>query len=215
MTEISDELCHCGRPIHFYDDGYTRHMCEDCSSVRCDLADVRCPVLHPAPARDVPETPDLYSPTIPIGWTVQTGPAPGDGQRDALRRLRSLRDKVKVAPVPYWTEHNYPVREVKADVVAELDAVLAALTPGVPETPGLLDTGIPVDGGLVPTGGGLASSPDTPKPRKLRPGEEGASVSDRVAWLVRDYTSGAITVTGPEIIDRLIEILRDDNAARS
>lgn len=49
------EPCHCGRPVHVYMDGFTRNMCEECSSVRCDTADgMPCPVTarddHAAPA---------------------------------------------------------------------------------------------------------------------------------------------------------------------
>ena len=29
-------VCHCGKPTHVYDDGFTRDLCEDCSTVRCD-----------------------------------------------------------------------------------------------------------------------------------------------------------------------------------
>jgi hypothetical protein len=39
---IDDETCHCGRPIHVYDDGFTRGLCEDCSTYRCDTWDGSC-----------------------------------------------------------------------------------------------------------------------------------------------------------------------------
>jgi hypothetical protein len=38
-----DDICHCGRPVHIYTEpgmeGFTRGMCEPCSSVRCDTVD--------------------------------------------------------------------------------------------------------------------------------------------------------------------------------
>ena len=41
MSEL--DTCHCGKPIYIYEDGFTRHMCETCSLVRCDLAEFPCP----------------------------------------------------------------------------------------------------------------------------------------------------------------------------
>lgn len=36
--DIEDyDACHCGKPIHFYEDGFSRGLCEECSTVRCDL----------------------------------------------------------------------------------------------------------------------------------------------------------------------------------
>lgn len=34
--------CHCGLPVHTYDDGFSRGMCEECSTVRCDVAAGPC-----------------------------------------------------------------------------------------------------------------------------------------------------------------------------
>lgn len=41
MSEL--DTCHCGKAIYVYEDGFTRHMCETCSLVRCDLPDFPCP----------------------------------------------------------------------------------------------------------------------------------------------------------------------------
>lgn len=38
--------CHCGAPVHTYDDGFTRNMCEECSSLRCDITPGPCPVKN-------------------------------------------------------------------------------------------------------------------------------------------------------------------------
>jgi hypothetical protein len=35
-------LCHCGEPIHIYEDGFTRGLCQHCSDVRCDTWDGDC-----------------------------------------------------------------------------------------------------------------------------------------------------------------------------
>lgn len=37
------DVCHCGRPVHTYEDGFTRGMCESCSAARCDLTIGACP----------------------------------------------------------------------------------------------------------------------------------------------------------------------------
>ncbi|HEX2242813.1 MAG TPA: hypothetical protein VHK27_06100 [Gammaproteobacteria bacterium] len=45
MTEQNIELCHCGRPIFINDaiePGFTRGLCEDCDSVRCDAYPGEC-----------------------------------------------------------------------------------------------------------------------------------------------------------------------------
>ena len=39
------DKCHCGRPIHYYEDGFTRAMCLACSTVRCDI-EWPCPVVQ-------------------------------------------------------------------------------------------------------------------------------------------------------------------------
>jgi hypothetical protein len=38
MIEINQYLehCHCGERVHVYADGFTRHLCWLCSTVRCD-----------------------------------------------------------------------------------------------------------------------------------------------------------------------------------
>lgn len=44
-ADVTVELCHCRlRLVHTYEDGFTRGMCEPCSSVRCDLGG-GCPPL--------------------------------------------------------------------------------------------------------------------------------------------------------------------------
>ncbi|SRR6266498_2609962 len=30
-------VCHCNKPVHVYEDGFTRGLCQWCSDVRCDL----------------------------------------------------------------------------------------------------------------------------------------------------------------------------------
>lgn len=41
--DVEAYVCHCGRPVHFYTEegmkGFTRGMCEPCSTVRCDAVD--------------------------------------------------------------------------------------------------------------------------------------------------------------------------------
>ena len=38
-----ESMCHCGRPVHIYDEpgmkGFSRGMCEPCSTVRCDTVE--------------------------------------------------------------------------------------------------------------------------------------------------------------------------------
>jgi hypothetical protein len=34
--EKETTLCHCGKPEYTEVDGYTRHMCQECSTIRCD-----------------------------------------------------------------------------------------------------------------------------------------------------------------------------------
>jgi hypothetical protein len=51
LAEPVPETCHCGRSVHVYDDlgGFTRNMCHECSTVRCDTSDgMPCPV-EPSP----------------------------------------------------------------------------------------------------------------------------------------------------------------------
>jgi hypothetical protein len=31
------KLCHCGKPVHYHEDGFTRRMCIDCDATRCDI----------------------------------------------------------------------------------------------------------------------------------------------------------------------------------
>lgn len=40
----NEETCHCGNPIHFYAelDNFTRGLCLDCSTVRCDIDPTAC-----------------------------------------------------------------------------------------------------------------------------------------------------------------------------
>jgi hypothetical protein len=42
--------CHCGRPVHVYEDGFTRDMCESCSAYRCDI-EPNCPAPSRASGR--------------------------------------------------------------------------------------------------------------------------------------------------------------------
>lgn len=49
--EHCGQFCHCGEPIHIYEDGFTRGLCEHCSDVRCDTWDGDCGrKVRPAPA---------------------------------------------------------------------------------------------------------------------------------------------------------------------
>lgn len=40
----AEEGCHCGQPIHYYEEmnNFTRGLCLDCSTVRCDLDPAAC-----------------------------------------------------------------------------------------------------------------------------------------------------------------------------
>lgn len=42
--EIAIERCHCGKPIHYYEEmnNFTRGLCLECSTVRCDLDPSAC-----------------------------------------------------------------------------------------------------------------------------------------------------------------------------
>jgi hypothetical protein len=40
----ASDPCHCGRPVHVYEDGFERGLCEECSTYRCDI-EPTCPVL--------------------------------------------------------------------------------------------------------------------------------------------------------------------------
>lgn len=40
--EYDDQICHCGEPIVVHYDGFTRHLCDYCDSVRCDTWDGYC-----------------------------------------------------------------------------------------------------------------------------------------------------------------------------
>lgn len=37
-----EETCHCGKAVHIYGDGFTRGLCEECSTVRCDVEPGAC-----------------------------------------------------------------------------------------------------------------------------------------------------------------------------
>lgn len=43
LASIPEDPCHCGRPVHVYEDGFTRGLCAECSTVRCDVGP--CPTI--------------------------------------------------------------------------------------------------------------------------------------------------------------------------
>lgn len=49
------ETCHCGQPIHYYQemDNFTRNLCLECSTVRCDI-EWPCPVIGDSAYRTRP-----------------------------------------------------------------------------------------------------------------------------------------------------------------
>lgn len=36
---LDDDTCHCGEAVHVYEDGFSRGLCYECSTVRCDTSD--------------------------------------------------------------------------------------------------------------------------------------------------------------------------------
>lgn len=48
-----DDFCHCGERVHVYEDGFTRVMCEECSTIRCDIEPGPCPRCYSYPAPQV------------------------------------------------------------------------------------------------------------------------------------------------------------------
>lgn len=41
-SRVNDESCHCGEPIYFAEDGFTRYLCQRCTDVRCDVDPQAC-----------------------------------------------------------------------------------------------------------------------------------------------------------------------------
>lgn len=41
------ETCHCGEPTHTHEDGFTRGLCLDCDTVRCDIEPGECWTKRP------------------------------------------------------------------------------------------------------------------------------------------------------------------------